>query len=236
MRNLNAVKLVLAGLCLCSLAAAQNLVANPDFETGGLTGTLPSWSTATGTGGWAADDSGHAYSGTYYAGSFCSSTLCIAVDPVSTGGWLYQNIPTTPSATYTLTFHYFLGLQSAPAAAELQVLWGPSSSPLTTGGPGVCSGSCVFHDNTSLNSTAYITHTMTVVATSATMRLEFLGRNDALPAGDGFGLDAVSVTLLSAPPTSVPMLSAWAIGILAILLVGIGAWWLKPRFSAVPRA
>jgi hypothetical protein len=88
-----------------------------------------------------------------------------------------------------LTFYYAPGSATGGGSAELQVLWGPSATPLTTGGNGTCTGSCVF-DNTSIGSSAYTQYTVSLTATSTSMRLEFLGRQD--PATDF--LDDISVT------------------------------------------
>jgi hypothetical protein len=135
---------------------------------------------------------------------------------------LYQDLATTAGATYTLTFYYYPG--PGTYGTELQVLWGASGTQLNTGGAGVCSGNCVYH-NTSVNSTTYVQYTVpNLVATSATTRLEFLGRQD--PSSDG--LDDIVVQLTNAAPTTaVPTLSTWAMGILAILLICGGAWSVK---------
>jgi hypothetical protein len=233
MRNSNVVKLILAGLCLCSLAAAQNLVVNPGFESL-LSGWVANGTLTVPAAGWGAYQSSP-HTGSYYAASFCEDSAngapCIAADSSGKGNWLYQNITTAPGATYQLTFWYFPGVGAGPA--DLQVLWGANGSTLTTGGAGSCTGSCQI-DVSVTGSTTYVQYTVSgLVATSVSTRLEFLARNNL---GVADGLDDISLTE-TAPPvtTSVPTLSTWAIGILAILLVGIGAWLLKPRFSGVPR-
>jgi hypothetical protein len=220
MRSLKFLRLIFAGLGLCSFAMAQNIVQNPGFETGGFAPWLEQrWYL----------ESGYAHTGLSDAETPCVGAACITPAPGG-GAWLYQDLPTTPGATYTLTFWYFPGPSGGDNIAELQVLWGPTATQLTTGGAGSCTGNCVF-DNNSIGSDTYVQYTVTnLVATSATTRLEFLGRQD--PSADG--LDDVAVVLTQSP--TVPTLSTWAMCILAILLVCVGAWLLKPRFCPVPKA
>ena len=214
MRSLQFLRIIFAVVCVCSCAMAQNIVQNPGFETG----TAAPWVVQ----GWGVTTGG-AHTGSYYAETPCVGAGCIAPAPGS-GAWLYQDLATTVGATYTLTFYYYPG--PGTYGTELQVLWGASGTQLTTGGAGVCSGNCVF-DNTSVNSTSYVQYTVNnLVATSATTRLEFLGRQD--PSSDG--LDDVVVQLTNAAPATpvpVPTLSTWAMGILAILLICGGAWSVK---------
>jgi len=179
---------------------AQNLVQNPGFETGSFAPWVASSYGGNGGGGWVVASGNGAHSGTHYASTGCNGSrggACIAPSP-GAGGWLYQDLATVPGTPYTLTFHYAPGGATGGGSAELQVLWGPSATPLTTGGNGNCTGSCVF-DNTSLGSSAYTQYTVSLTATSTSMRLEFLGRQD--PQVDF--LDDISVT---APAVSAPTL------------------------------
>lgn len=154
-----------------SLALAQNLVQNPGFETG----SLPPWV----ANGWGVLPLGIGvpHTGTYYAETPCAGAACISPDPSGSGAWLYQDLATVPGATYTLSFFYFPGTGGG-GTIELQALWGPSGSPLTTGGAGICSGNCVFHSASS--GAAYTQFTVTgLTASSSSTRLEFLGRQDS---------------------------------------------------------
>jgi len=184
-------RLVFGMAFMTSQAMAQNLVGNPGFETG----TFPPWVAnnygGNGGGGWVVSSGAGAHSGSHYASTGCNGSeggTCIAPDP-GNGSWLYQDLATVPGTQYMLTFYYAPGSATGGGSAELQVLWGPSATPLTTGGNGTCTGSCVF-DNTSIGSSAYTQYTVSLTATSTSMRLEFLGRQD--PATDF--LDDISVT------------------------------------------
>jgi hypothetical protein len=218
-RNGRSTRLVLGMICLSPLAMAQNLVVNPGFETAG---SFAPWvaSNYGGNGGarWVVSSTpGGAHSGTHFASTGCNGSLgatCIAPDP-GAGAWLYQDLTTVPGASYTLTFYYAPGSSVGGGAAELQVLWGPSTTPLTTGGNGSCTGNCVF-DNTGIGSSAYTQYTVGLTATASTMRLEFLGRQD--PQVDF--LDDISVT----PPVAVPTLGPLSLLLLMIGLACVGSY------------
>jgi len=211
-------RLALAVICLASLSMAQNLVQNPGFETGSFTPWVASSYGGGGGSRWVVTAGAGAHGGTHYAETGCIGSgvnTCIAADP-GAGAWLYQDLTTTPGAQYTLTFYYAPG--SGSGNAELQVLWGPSASPLTTGGPGTCTGSCVL-DDTSIGSTTYTPYTVTLTATSTSMRLEFLGRQD----GQVDFLDDVSVTPVAVTPTpsTSPVPSSLLLTLLGLACAGL---------------
>jgi hypothetical protein len=182
-------RIILGTLCVATMALAQNLVQNPGFETG----AFPPWIQQ----GWTIGNGALAHGGADYANTGCVGPACIAPAPGG-GAWLYQDLITVPGMTYTLTFYYFPG--PSTGGEELQVLWGATSTPLTSGGPATCTGSCVF-DNTSSNTSAYMQYTVThLMATSTSSRLEFLGRQD--PSYDG--LDDVVVQLSNPNPSTTP--------------------------------
>jgi len=195
---------------LGSLALAQNLVQNPGFETGSF---APWVANGASSHPWTVD-TGAVHTGTSYADTGCVGAQCINPDSNGSGAWLYQDLTTALGATYTLTFFYTpeppggagarKPLLAAPAPApltpaiELQVLWGPSGSPLTTGGAGACSGNCVF-DNTSSGTLAYAQFTVTgLTASSSSTRLEFVARQD--PSFNGVDDVVVSLTSLGGVP------------------------------------
>ena len=214
---MKAFRFTLAIACLGPLAIAQNLVLNPGFETGAF---APWVERAWGIGGVASS-----HSGTHYADTGCVGATCIRPSPAA-GAYLYQDIATVPGTSYTLTFFYFPG-PAGGGSAELQALWGPTATPLTTGGAGVCTGNCVF-DNTSIGSSVYVQYTVpNLVATSTSMRLEFLGRQD--PASDG--LDDIVLTAVSAAPVPTPALSSWGMLALGLGLAGVGYWTLRRQRS-----
>jgi hypothetical protein len=218
---------------LGSLALAQNLVQNPGFETSSFAPWVASgeWSVNTGT----------PHTGTYYAETGCVGAPCISPDSNINGAWFYQDFTTAPGATYALTFFYTpdpgggAGIRKPPPAPlapastpaiELQVLWGPSGTPLTTGGAGICSGNCVF-ENASGAVGPYAQFTVTnLMATSSSTRLEFLGRQD--PSSNG--VDDVVVTLVSLGGVPVPP-SIW------LTLVGLACvgFYLGFRRACPPR-
>jgi hypothetical protein len=201
-------------LLLGSVAVAQNIVQNPGFESGSFSPWVVNgsrWEVSTVS----------AHTGTFGADTGCFGSACISPDSNPAGAWFYQDLPTTPGARYTLTFYYFPGIADLPGdnIAELQVLWGPSAIPLTTGGAGSCTGNCVF-DNASIGSTTFVQYTVTnLLATSALTRLEFLGRQD--PENDG--LDDVVVQLTPSPTaTAAPALTTWGLALLALALMVFG--------------
>ncbi len=177
-----------------SLALAQNLVQNPGFETG----SFAPWVAQN----WEVEmsDSGvTAHTGAFYSDTGCVGGTCIAPAPAaSPAAWFYQDLATTASTQYTLTFYFASGeIEESGDQAELQVLWGPTATQLTTGGPGLCTGSCVY-DNTTIGNTNYVKVTVgPLTATSASTRLEFLGRQD--PAQ--MGIDDVCVATVGTANT-----------------------------------
>jgi hypothetical protein len=193
---------ILAVLCLCASAAqAQNLVQNPGFETGSFAPWVPhDWYIQTDL----------MNSGSYSVGTGCIGAPSITTDAGS-GCWFYQDISTIVGATYTVSFWY-RDTSAANSPVELQAFFG--AAPLTSGGPGTCTGSCIFDTQTAVG--AWTQVTQSVVATSSTMRLEFTGRNDP----SGLYLDDISVTGppgLTSAPTAIPTLSQWGM----LLLVGL---------------
>jgi hypothetical protein len=216
-------------ISMAPLAAAQNLVQNPGFETGTFAPWVASHYGGNGGGPWTVVSGAGAHSGTKYASTGCNGSVggtCIAPDS-GTGGWLYQDLATVPGTQYTLTFYYAPGGAAGGGNAELQVLWGPSATPLTTGGNGSCTGNCVF-DNTSIGSSTYTQYTVNLTATSASMRLEFLGRQD--PQVDF--LDDISVTTQAAPSAAAaPALGTPALLVMLIGLAGMGLYLARRRMS-----
>ncbi|HXP86032.1 MAG TPA: hypothetical protein VN841_15010 [Bryobacteraceae bacterium] len=177
---------------LCSSAASgTNLVQNPGFELGSFSGwTVSNWAIETGTDGLVP------HSGTFYADSGCAATTCLST-PTS---FVFQTLATTSGQTYTVSFWYDLGatnciictpvLPDDPTGtlSELQVLWGGStildaiqSAPLPNAG--------------------WVLFTANVLATSSSMQLEFLGRQD--PAR--LGIDDVCVDLVGGACGSGPV-------------------------------
>lgn len=200
----------LAGVCAAIFAIvaapsafAQNVVANGGFE-----GSTASWTT-TGWGSFTPQRSG-----TSAAGTGCVGPTCLnAGNP---GVVLYQDVVTTPGTTYTLTFWYRMS-SAADTPVELQALL--SNGAPTNGGAGTCTGSCVFQTQTAVG--AYTQVTVTYVATSASTRITFLGRNDP----QGVFVDDVSF----APAAPVPTLSEWAMILLGLMLAGGAALYLQRR-------
>lgn len=189
-------------------ASAQNLVANPGFEAG-----LASWISPI-NGFFAAwSSSVPPRTGLASAATGCIGAGCISTG--ATGAILYQDIATVPGTSYTVSFWYrtFNGNE---APVELQALFG--AIPVTTGGPGTCTGSCIFGTQTSTATWTQVTRV--VVATAATTRLMFLGRDD--PAA--VSVDDVSVTVTASNPATVPTLDQYALAALAMLLGLLGMW------------
>ena len=140
-------------------AFGANIVLNPGFETGDFT----DW----GNNGWFVDTSGGLnpngpFAGSYFASTGCVGTTCITNDVGAQspqGAWIYQDLATTASTAYTLSFEF----SSDGTPMELQVLWDGN----------------VALDLTGLAAGPYNLYTVGgLVATSSTTRLEFLGRQD----------------------------------------------------------
>lgn len=133
-------------------AAAANIVTDPGFESG-LTGWTSSmdW----GSGNFAV-----------HTGSLEAFTQCVGAACISTPtSFLYQDLATTPSQTYDLTFWYrFQGPSGTTNINELLTLAG-----------GVEVSDLVNQGN---NGGVYQQVFTTFVASSATTRLQFDGRND----------------------------------------------------------
>lgn len=193
----------LAGLG--SQARAQNLIQNPGFEAGAASWT----SSGVATGG------SLPRSGALAAQNGCSAAGC--TDP-NTGSRIFQEVPTTPGVTYTLSFWYAGG--GAGPDREVQAFI--SNGAATGGAFGTCTGSCVFQ--TQALTTTYAQATATFTATSALTRLTFTGRN----APSTTYIDDVSI-VAAAAPSAVPTLSEWAMILLGLTLAGGAALYLQRR-------
>jgi hypothetical protein len=162
--------LSLAALLPCA-CFGNNIVANPGFETGDLTAwTTDDWPAVNTAGGLVP------HSGSYLADSACEGSVCL--NP-ATGAYLYQDLSTTTGTAYTISFWYDMGdtvcVGCASAFAELRVQW----------------GSTIIFDTTANDQpdAGWVNFTITETATSGSMELEFLGRQDP-----GFlGIDDVCV-------------------------------------------
>jgi hypothetical protein len=194
-----------AVLLLAPSALAQNLVVNGSFES-----FLASW-TPQGSG-WG--NSPFPRTGLRAAGTGCTGAACL--DP-STGAIIHQEIPTTPGARYTLSFWY---RTNSAADNPMEVQAHVSNGAATGGGAGTCSGSCVFQTQTPVSS--YTNATYTFIASSASTRITFLGRNDP----SGVQIDDVSVV---ATPEPIPTLSEWTMILMGTLLAGAGGLYLQRR-------
>jgi hypothetical protein len=188
-------------LAASSLSAnAQNLVVDPSFED-----SSASWiSSSMSAGG------GFAHTGTRAASSSCSGANSLLA---ASGCTIYQDVPTAVGASYTLTFWYRTW-GAADAPAELQVLFG--AIPVSNGGYGTCTGSCVYRTQTPTTTWTQITQTVT--ATATTTRLQFLGRDDP----NSIYVDDVSLVLATPAPSansaSIPTLSEYGLIILAMFM------------------
>ena len=175
-----ALTFVLLTIGVVHTAAAADIVQNSGFEEG-----LNNWvRTPNNDHSWFLTTT-NPHSGTYDAYTGCVGATCITPDPSSIGAWLYQNLTTTPGATYELTFAFAAGGTPNGMHDELQVLWGTSGSPLT-----------IVEDLIDVGSTSYQVYTVSnLLAASSSTRLEFLGRQDF-----GFQyLDDVSVVPVPEP-------------------------------------
>jgi RHS repeat-associated protein len=141
-----------------SCLMASNITVNSGFETGDFTGWIAS--------GWFIDTS-TPNTGVYDASTGCGGAICTSpADP--NAAYIYQDVTTVPGATYNLAFFYDSG-DLPTQGTELLVQWGdPSATSLAT-----------VADFVNVDTSgAYVSFAGTVLATSATSRLEFFGRQD----------------------------------------------------------
>jgi hypothetical protein len=197
-----------------SAAFGTNIVQNPGFELGDFTGWgALDWSVEVGTDGLVPN------SGTYYADTGCATPACLST-PTSS---LFQTLATTSGQTYTVSFFYDLGftnctictpvLPDDPAGtlSELEVLWG---------------GADIFDavQSTPLPNQGWVLFTANVLATSSSMELDFLGRQDP----GRLGIDDVCVDVVggacgsvsSVPEPTSLVLSAAGIAFLGLMTLG----------------
>ena len=147
----SALVLALAFLCLAVIPLhATNIVSNPGFETGSLSG----W-TSIGSSGWLVS-AATTDSGTYSARTPCGGSGCIS----NPNAGLYQDLPTVNGQSYAFSFWY---TNTGGSPNELQVLWGGVVVDDLINQPGDAVWRQVI-----LNETA----------TSTTTRIQFNGRND----------------------------------------------------------
>jgi hypothetical protein len=177
----------IATTLLAVSATAGNIVVNPGFETGDLTG----WTT---NGNWEAETSSGGvvpHSGSYYADTGCVGAACLTTDPQN-GAFFFQDIPTTIGDTYTISFWYDLGttLCEFCTGGDTSISDDPDDDFAELR---ALLGSTTILDVTSTNSAdaGYVNFTVNAVANSSSLQLEFFGRQD--PAQ--MGVDDVCVDL-----------------------------------------
>lgn len=217
-----------------AIGLTQNLVSNPGFENAtsapwvlsGYGGGGQPWMVGTSFFGLGPEG------GSKFAATGCNSaTNCLIPDPSAVGSWLYQDLATTSSTTYTLSFWFTPGLNTGGGRTELQVLWGDSATPLTIGTAGTCGGNCVYRNATSGNRIYSLVTVPNLTATSNSMRLEFIG----VQQPDLIGIDNVCVgtgTTCAAAPATVPALQRWALAALAAGLLATGLLVRRVTFRA----
>jgi hypothetical protein len=94
--------------------AAVNLVQNPGFETGDLTG----WSVGPLNNDWTVlPSNSHGMAPNPDGGNYFASTGCLIYCNLS------QTLTTTPGATYSLSFEFDPGPGASPLGADTRVLW-----------------------------------------------------------------------------------------------------------------
>ena len=163
--------LLISAVAVSSPAMASNIVLNSGFETDDFAPWVANQSSNL---PWVVTGpSVFAHTGQFYASTGCVGAQCMTPDPNPRGAWLYQDLATTPAATYNLTFWYF---PSGGFVNDFAVLWnGVQVLDILNSGAG---------DTFNFFSVSGL------LATGATTRLEFLGRQ---PGRSFNGLDDVCV-------------------------------------------
>ena len=184
------------GFIASQSASAANVVLNPGFETGNLLG----WNTSSDPNvNWLVS-SNVPHTGTYAANNGCVGTGCLAPDPNLAGGWLYQDVLTSPGNTYNLSYWFKVNDFGQAGPTELRVLW---------------NGNLVQDDVHTFNfgdsSLPYIQYSVSGLSPAAGgfTRLEFINRND--PASSWLDDVCVSPDATCAPASAVPEPGAFAL-------------------------
>jgi hypothetical protein len=186
-------------------AHADNIVANPSFETGDFTDWVRPEGLNEVTSSWFVFQSAYAINGPedgeWFAETDCVGSICIST-PTS---FFYQDLPTVAGQTYTLSFRYDLGAcQDGCGAEELKVLW---------------AGNAAFDLATTTSGTTdpgWVEATVNGLQASSTVtRLEFIGRQDP----GALGLDNIDVSALTqtVPEPSSLVVLASALAAVAVI-------------------
>lgn len=180
-------------------ASAQELVQNGGFETGSLAGWTNNPSPAGGYA-WNAGTANYP-DGRYGAVTGCGGATCTDQTNFSQANYLFQDIATTAGSGYTLNFGY----TPTGAQSDLKVLFGNTLVADLINVPEPADNSLIRYSFSNL------------VATGATTRLTFLGRQDPSYAT----LDSVSLTQNPAV-AAVPEPASWAMMIVGFGMIGAG--------------
>jgi len=190
-------RLAVAAMCLTSFSWAANIVVNPGFESGDLTGWTVNNSAdlpwiVQGPGG----RGGNPFDGGFYANTGCVGAQCIT-GTTSQQASLSQLLNTTAGQTYSLSFWFSTDNNGAPN--ELDVLWNGAS--ILDLGPGGTLGSI----------SSFTQFTVGGLLGTGSDTLTFLGRQD--PAYNALDDVCVSTGSVCAVSSSSPEPSS-------ILLIG----------------
>ena len=187
---------------LLSTASAANLIGNGSFESPAIVGPFAGISAGGTIGAWRVGLEDVDLIRTYW--NAADGAQSVDLNGPRLGSSIFQDIPTTVGAQYSLTFSY-AGNPDEAGDKTFNVLWG-----------GAVAGGFNFPQNTgTLANMNWRNGVLTLTANSSLTRVEFLSTTAI--NGTGPALDNISLTAVPEPSVTLLALTS-AAGLLALRL------------------